>query len=334
MLKRFGSHFRFTGRGSIAAFVLRPLPIAALASLGLFAAQASAAKPDLERSCARYAADGVRVAECVDQLRLARDATAKYRDPAVAQRDGFVPTECVDSASEGEDPALGAMGEHWNRVDRMADQTLDPREPEELLYIDTPTGPRLVAAEWSIAALEGGLPHYGPDPPDPKQTPPPPRMFGGRSFDGPMQGHNLFHAWPSDLHLTPQPWHYDLHVWLWEQNPDGIFAQYNRRASCTRGVAPEGTGGPGTASPRRRLRLTVRPRRVRAGQRTRFRFRTAAAGRTAVSGVSIRFAGRRVRTGRGGRAKLVRRLARPGRYRVIATKRSFVRATAAVRVVR
>jgi hypothetical protein len=339
MLKGFGSHFRFTGRGSIAAFVLRPLPIAAVASLGLFAAQASAAKPDLERSCARYVADGVRVAECVDQLRLARDATAKYRDPQAALRDGFVPGECVDSTSEGEDPALGAMGEHWLRVDRMGDQKLDPREPEILLYISTPTGRRLVGAEWSIAALEGGLPHYGTQPPDPNRTSPPPRMFGGRAFDGPMQGHNLVHAWPSELHLTPQPWHYDLHLWLWEENPAGVFAQYNRRVSCKHGVAPEGAGGSGAGSPRRwtcplqRLRLTVSPRRAGAGKRTRFRFR-ATAGRKPVRGVRIRFAGRRVRTGRSGRAELAKRLSRSGRYRVIATKRNFVRATATVRVVR
>jgi hypothetical protein len=176
----------------------------------------------------------------VEQLRLARDASAKYRDPQVALRDGFMPSECSDNASEGKDPALGGMGEHWNRVDRMADQTHDVREPEQLLYIGTPKGHRLVAVEWSTPALEGGLPHYGTDPPDPGRTPPPPRMFGGRAFNGPMQGHNLVQAWDFDLHLTPQPWHYDLHVWLWEENPDGIFAQYNRRVSCKDGVAPEG----------------------------------------------------------------------------------------------
>ena len=325
----------------------RPAGAAALTLLlGLSApASASAAEPDLERSCARYASGGVLLAECVDQLRLARDASAKYRDPAVAERDGFVATECSDSESEGKDPAVGGMGEHWNRVDRMADDKVDPREPEQLLYLPTPKGRKLVAVEWSVPALEGGLPRYGTEPPDPGRTPPPSQMFGGRAFNGPMQGHNLIQAWPSPLHLTPQPWHYDLHVWLWEENPDGIFAQYNRRVSCKRGLTPEGKGGSGAGSPRHhflcsgggsarlRLRLTVTPRRARAGKRTRFQFRTAA-GRTAAKGVRIRFAGRRVPTGRSGRAKLVRRLSRPGRYRVIATKRNFVRATATVRVVR
>ena len=234
---------------TVAAHLSRFLAAALTLVLGLSApAPARAAEPDIEDSCARYAADGLRVDECVDQLRLAREASAKYRDPLVALRDGFVPTECSDSTSEGKDPAIGGMGEHWNRIDRMADDKLDPREPEQLLYLNTPQGRRLMAVEWSVPALEGGLPHYGTEPPDPGRIPPPPQMFGGRAFNGPMQGHNLVQAWNFDTHLTPQPWHYDLHVWLWEENPDGIFAQYNRRVSCKDGLAPEGTGGSGATA--------------------------------------------------------------------------------------
>jgi hypothetical protein len=29
------------------------------------------------------------------------------------------------------------------------------------------------------------------------------------------------------------PEHYDLHVWLWKHNPEGMFAQFNPRVSCT-----------------------------------------------------------------------------------------------------
>lgn len=216
----------------------RPAAAALTLFLGLGAlASASAAEPDLTSSCARYASDGVRVAECVEQLRIARDATAKYRDTAVALRDGFVKTDdCTDAAYYGEDPALGAVGEHWVRIDRAVDERLDPREPEILLYIDTPRGRRLVAVEWALNRIErgpplvGGLPYYGTQPPDPSRTTPPPEMFGGKTFDGPMQGHHAH-----------QPWHYDLHVWLWERNPAGIFAHFNRRASCKDGVAPERT---------------------------------------------------------------------------------------------
>ncbi len=219
----------------------RPARAAATALfIGLCApASATAAEADLVPSCARYASEGVRVPECVEELRIVRDATAKYRDPAVAERDGFVKTDdCADAAYFGEDPALGAMGEHWVRFDRMADERLDPREPEILLYVNTVMGRRLVAVEWSVVALEGGLPRFGSERPDPSRTTPAPRMFGGKAFDGPMQGHH-----------PHQPWHYDLHVWLWEENPAGIFAQYNRRVSCTDGIAPEHTGGGRAGSP-------------------------------------------------------------------------------------
>jgi L-ascorbate metabolism protein UlaG (beta-lactamase superfamily) len=86
-------------------------------------------------------------------------------------------------------------------------------------------------------------------------------------------------------------------------------------------------GGTGT---RQRLRLTVRPRSVRAGRRVRFRFRVRAAGRP-VRGAVVRFAGRRVRSGAGGRAVMTRRLGRPGRYRARATRAGFAPGSAGVR---
>ena len=68
----------------------------------------------------------------------------------------------------------------------------------------------------------------------------------------------------------------------------------------------------GTGKPRMRIR--VAPRRLRAGRRTRIRFRVTSRGRP-VRGAKVRFAGRTKRTGRRGRAVMVRRFARPGRRR-------------------
>lgn len=320
--------------------VRRPTGAAALTLFLVLGASAStsAAEPDLERSCARYASDGVRVAECVEELRIARDATAKYRDPAVALRDGFVQTDdCHDAAHAGEDPALGAAGEHWVRVDRMADERLDPREPEILLYINTPRGRRLVAVEWAVQRivrgppLVGGLPHFGTEPPDPSRTTPPPKMFGGKAFDGPMQGHH-----------PHQPWHYDLHVWLWEENPAGVFAPFNRRVSCEDGLGEGGAhenheAGPQSAarSPAARLRLSVLPQRTRAGRRTRFRFRVTTrdpGSPRAVAGAVVQLADRTAATDRRGRAVIVKELRRPGRYRARAVKRGMTTGRASVRV--
>jgi hypothetical protein len=49
---------------------------------------------------------------------------------------------------------------------------------------------------------------------------PPPAVLG-QTFDGPMEGH-----------APGMPWHYDVHVWVAEANPSGVFAQFNPAISC------------------------------------------------------------------------------------------------------
>ena len=90
-------------------------------------------------------------------------------------------------------------------------------------------------------------------------------------------------------------------------------------------------GAGGAAKPRLRLRVT--PKRVRAGRRTRLRFRVTSRGRP-VRGAKVRFAGRTKRTGRRGRAVMVRRFTRPGLRRAVARKPGKRAATARVRVLR
>jgi hypothetical protein len=80
------------------------------------------------------------------------------------------------------------------------------------------------------------------------------------------------------------------------------------------------------------MRLSVTPRRTTTGRR-RFRFRTTSGGRP-VAGATVRFRGRQVLTNRRGRARIVARIGRPGRYRARATRSGMRRATARVRVTR
>lgn len=47
-----------------------------------------------------------------------------------------------------------------------------------------------------------------------------PSLFG-RGFDGPMLGHS-----------PEMPVHFDMHVWLYKNNPDGVFAAWNPRVGC------------------------------------------------------------------------------------------------------
>jgi hypothetical protein len=32
--------------------------------------------------------------------------------------------------------------------------------------------------------------------------------------------------------------HYDLHVWIWRENPSGTFAQWNPKVECPADAAP------------------------------------------------------------------------------------------------
>jgi hypothetical protein len=109
---------------------------------------------------------------------------------------------------------------------------------------------------------------------------------------------------------------------------------------------PPGAGGAGSGddraggrsqrtgrAPRGRLRVTVSPRRVRAGRRTVFVFRVATAGRRPAVGAVVRFAGRRARVGTRGTARIVVTLRVSGRRAATVSQagRRAARATIVVR---
>jgi hypothetical protein len=83
-------------------------------------------------------------------------------------------------------------------------------EPEQLLYAPEGNRRKLVAVEYMVPDADQNL----------STDDDRPSLFG-RAFDGPMPGHN-----------PRQPIHYDLHVWVWQANPDGVFAQWNPNVEC------------------------------------------------------------------------------------------------------
>lgn len=156
---------------------------------------------------AAYAATGVTDPAVLRELAQVRQATAKYHDVNVALADGFIQTpECVESPD-------GGMGIHFINPARLMDPAENLAEPEVLLYVEAPGGMKLIGVEY----------FYGIGAPDtsiPNPAQPAPVLFG-RPFDGPM-----------DPHEAGQPPHYDLHVWIWEHNPSGMFAMWNPNVSC------------------------------------------------------------------------------------------------------
>jgi len=127
-----------------------------------------------------------------------KEITEDYIDEDSAVADGYSSTvECVESP-------LGAMGIHYIKPS-LFDCQINELEPEMLLYIPTEDGPKLIGVEYFIpSACVDSTP-----------------MLFGHEMDGPMPGHG-----------PGQPEHYDLHEWLWEPNPSGIFEEFNPNLSC------------------------------------------------------------------------------------------------------
>lgn len=133
--------------------------------------------------------------QCRRDLARAKAATAQYHTIDVALEEGFVPTSpCVEI------PGVGAMGIHYAHFGRAGNPNLDPAEPEVLLYLPEKNGKlRLVGLEYV---------RFGPP------IPPVPTLFG------------------QEFEYNPQLGAYTLHVWVWRNNPNGMFAPFNSKLSC------------------------------------------------------------------------------------------------------
>lgn len=134
-------------------------------------------------------------------------ATARYHSFNQAEKHGYTVAgePCVASP-------LGTMGFHANNPALMADPAIDPLRPEILLYAPKANGKlTLVGVEYFKADADQNLATDSDRP-----------SILGQPFDGPMPGHN-----------PTMPIHFDLHVWLWQDNPSGLFAPFNPTLSCT-----------------------------------------------------------------------------------------------------
>ena len=148
------------------------------------------------------------------ELEQARATLDKYRDPVAAVHDGyFSSVGCIEYPKGGHEGTMqyapGGMGVHFLNL-QLIGPTLDPAKPQVLIYEPEGDKLRLAAAEWFVpvqAAPAGARP-----------------AIFGKELQGPMEGHHPL--MPEGLH------HYDLHVWLWKENPAGTFAATNPAVKC------------------------------------------------------------------------------------------------------
>ncbi|MBA8910340.1 hypothetical protein [Aminobacter ciceronei] len=146
------------------------------------------------------------------ELDAARQALEKYKDPYVAVRDLYLSTVgCVHYTGEKIEGRMeypkGAMGVHF--VNLTVKGPPDPTKPNVLVYEPGADGKlTLVAVEWLV-------------PMDAVKERP---TVLGQPFQGPMEGHEP---------LIPKEFaHYDLHAWLFKDNPNGMFSPTNPDVSC------------------------------------------------------------------------------------------------------
>lgn len=133
----------------------------------------------------------------LDEVRL---ATGRYHALSNAIADGFVPfaVDGSDTPTCFESDA-GGMGVHYVR---NVDGVVDPSDPEAMVYELTGSGQsRLVAVEYVV-----------------------PQEFV-EDASGDVVALPSVHG--RDLHKHATLPLYVLHMWLWAENPDGMFADFN-----------------------------------------------------------------------------------------------------------
>jgi hypothetical protein len=155
-------------------------------------------------------------AQLTPELEKVKASLEKYQDPVAAVHDGYFSTVgCVHFPSAGATGQMpypaGGMGVHFLNMGTMG-PVVDPMKPQILVYEPVGDKLRLVAAEWFVPLATGVTER--------------PQLFG-HAFDGPMEGHHPL--MPHALH------HYDLHVWLWKDNPAGMFSPTNPSVKCPAG---------------------------------------------------------------------------------------------------
>jgi hypothetical protein len=155
---------------------------------------------------------GTTPALATDDAAAARAGTAGYHNIDKAIADGFGELKDKDGIACIDNPA-GGMGIHYVLGSRVGNASEVAGEPEVLVYEPMKNGQmRLVAVEYVVLQstwLEAG--HTTADPP---------RLFN-TEFELVLEGNRYG--------LPP---FYELHAWIWKNNPSGMNEDWNPTVSC------------------------------------------------------------------------------------------------------
>lgn len=192
-----------------------------------FPALALLLAPTLLGGCTRQAAEATEPS--LDEVRT---ATERFQDVNVAIAEGYIrdPMNLCDTAEMmGQAPELGVMGIHYFRPDLLGiTAPPNPRvngtgthtdflQPAVLIYEPQADGSLELVAIENLAFIRSWEEAGNTAPPSFHGVP------YDRMADDPATSLDEAHMF--------EP-HYDRHVWLYRENPNGVFAQYNPNATC------------------------------------------------------------------------------------------------------
>ena len=145
-------------------------------------------------------------------VQVVREATRGFRDVNAAAGAGYGSTgSCVTGPQEG------AMGVHFANPTLIGDGALDAQRPELLIYEQRGGRMRLVGVEYLVIAEAWHANNEGP-----------PVLMGQ---------HFHYVGSPNRYGLPP---FYELHVWAWRNNSNGMFVDWNPAVSCEEYTGHEG----------------------------------------------------------------------------------------------
>ena len=147
-----------------------------------------------------------------DEWQAVKAANSRYHSVAQAEAAGYSGEGEPCVVSPGAPLPPGGMGIHFVNEELFLDPAVNALEPEIMLYEPQANGKlRLVGIEYMRRSADQTPPIDDSDRPSVLGVP----------LDGPMPEH-----------APGMGWHYDLHVWFWEDNPAGLFVPFNTAVSC------------------------------------------------------------------------------------------------------
>lgn len=170
-------------------------------------------------------------ADAAAQLAAVKAATERFRDVNVALAEGYVPDPngmCVMAGTEGFPRQLGGMGIHYARMDLLGITATEPvvdgngthtdfMTPAVLVYVPDAEGHLELAAVENLVfqkAWHAAGHTEGPE-------------FLGNQYYSMVEN-------PETEALEAHGFapHYELHMWLFRDNPAGMFVPFNPDVTC------------------------------------------------------------------------------------------------------